>query len=504
MTDNETTRTAIGSITLATQSIINTLLGLVFFIFLARLISQAEMGVYASLLTIIFLFQAAGCLGLPVAASRFIPKSRSEGKLEEVSKYVMSILAISTVSAITSSALLYLLAGSVASFLTKSTQYSGIFALASLVVFATVLATNLDAVMQGIQSFGKLATVRISAQGLRVALTVFLLLRGFGLIGVVFGYVAMNAFSIVLLLYALREHMHSRPEAPTTRKLLNYSFPLLLSNMANFFSTQTDLLTLMILTIPALVGTYNVAVTVSGLLGTILVATISATVQPAAAKLYGLSGTHALESALRRASRYLAFSYVPAAIGLAALGGTAVNVMAGPGYLAANVPLGIISVASVFTALSLIPVIALQTIGDTRSVLTLTLASIGAGLAAELVLIPMLATTGAALGRTILVIVAFGAGLYLARRRLKLTFDVEALRKTIIASVAMGTVLFIMQAELGYAFYNALLSIPVGVIVFLLGMRIQRAIRAEDINILANVLPRRLKRVSDLIYWIAT
>ena len=115
---NEAARTVGGSVALAFQSAVNSVLGLVFFIFLARLISQAEMGIYASLLLAMALFQTVGPLGLPVAAARFIPKSMGEGRNDQVSIYVTSIVVVSFVSGIALSVALSFLSTSLSLFLT--------------------------------------------------------------------------------------------------------------------------------------------------------------------------------------------------------------------------------------------------------------------------------------------------------------------------------------------------------------------------------------------------
>jgi len=503
MTTGEAGRTLFGSLALALGSTANTILGLVLFIFLARLISQVEMGVYASLLLVMSLFQAIGPLGLQIAAARFIPKALGERRRDHVSKYVTSILVVSSISALVSSAGLFFLAAPFSLFLTKSADNSSLFALASLAVFLNTLNVNLDAVMQGFQSFGKLAAVRVSAQLLRVAISILLLLNGYALTSIVWGFVATNACSVLLFLYFVREYIGRTPERTATAALLKYSGPILLSNITSFLSAQSDLLVLLVLTVPVFAGIYNVALTVAGLLGLILITPLSAAVQPAAAKLFGSSGNRALESALKRTSRYLAFAHVPAAVGLAALGGTAVNIMAGRSYLDAAVPLSIVAIAMIASGLCIIPIIALQTVGDTRSVLGLTLSSVAVGLAVDTALIPRFAVTGAAIGRAALMVSALIAGLYLARKRLNLSYDLQALGKSSVASAIMGVVLAMMQARLGYAPQNALLYVPTGIAIFLAIMRIQHAIRPEDIDLLLRILPTRFRSVSKLVLWIA-
>ena len=504
MNENEAVRTAVGSAGLVVQGAVNSVLGLVFFIFLARFVSPVEMGVYASLLLATALFQTVGPLGLPVAAARFIPKSIGERRNDQVSIFATNIVIVSFVSATAFAVALCYLATPLSLFLTKSARYDNVFELASVAVFFNIPVANLDAIMQGLQGFRRLATIRVLAQTLRVAVSVALLVMGYALIGVVWGFIAMNVSSLLLFSYSVRSNLKARIDGTVTRRLLEYSFPLLLSNLTNLLSGQVDLLVLMIVTIPVVVGIYQVAVTVSGLLGMILIATMSATVQPVAAKLFGSSGKRGLESVLVKTSRYLAFFCVPAAFGLAALAGTAINLMAGPRYLDATTPTALISLASVASALTIIPVIGLQTVGDTRSVLVATILAVAVGLVADVALVPAFAGLGAALGRAALMLVALVASIHLARRRMTVRFDFRALRKSVVASTVMGIVLVAMQARFGLAPYNALVYIPAGIVIFLGAMKIQGAFQREDMDIFLEVLPSRLGWVSKLISWVVT
>jgi O-antigen/teichoic acid export membrane protein len=501
---SDAVRTAGGSVALAFQSAVNSVLGLVLFIFLARLISQVEMGIYASLLLAMALFQTVGPLGLQVAAARFIPKSIGEGRNDQVSTYVTSIVVVSFVSAIALSVSFSFLSTSLSLFLTKSAEYGNVFALASVAVSFSIPAANLDAVMQGFQDFRRLAAVRVFSQGLRVAISVVLLVMGYALIGVVWGLIAMNVSLLFIFMYLVRSNLKVSIDSAVISRLLKYSSPLLLANLANFLSGQADLLVLMIVMIPVVVGVYQVAVTVSGLLGAILIATITATVQPVAAKRFGSSGKSGLESVLAKASRYLAFVYVPAAFGLAALAGTAINLMAGQRYLEATTPLAVISLVSIASALSIIPIIGLQAVGDTGSVLVATILSVAIGTAVDVALIPGFGGLGAALGRAALMLAVLVASVHLARSRMAVKFDLRALRKSTLASITMGIVLVAMQTRFGFAAYNALLYIPTGLAIFLGAMRLQGAFKRRDMNILLEVLPSRLRWISKLVSWMVT
>jgi hypothetical protein len=94
--------------------------------------------------------------------------------------------------------------------------------------------------------------------------------------------------------------------------------------------------------------------------------------------------------------------------------------------------------------------------------------------------------------------------LYLARRHLSLNFDLQALRKAIVASGIMAIVLAQLQASLGFVPHYALLYILVGIVIFLVLMRIQHAFRAEDVDVLREILPSSLKGITKLVTWVTS
>ena len=90
-------RAARGAGALSAQNAINALLGLVFFMVFARVVSKAEMGAYGAVYLILSVLIIVGNFGLGFAASHFLPfyYGRNEaGRMLTVSKRIFMLSLI--------------------------------------------------------------------------------------------------------------------------------------------------------------------------------------------------------------------------------------------------------------------------------------------------------------------------------------------------------------------------------------------------------------------------
>jgi len=489
--DSGAVKTARGSVELVAQGIANIFLGLIFFIFLARMISKDEMGVYAALTMSYSLFQIIGSLGLNVAAARFVPKFLAEGNRRDASAVARSLIEISVASGIALTFIFYISAPLLSFGLTKSLEHLEIFQVCSLVVLAVVPMIVLDGLLQGVQEFGRLAIVRILGQILKIAVSFPLLLVGHGLYAVVAGWIALGIGASLLSFFLLRRHLSFRVHGYRYSPVFKFSLPMLGSSLVTFASGWVDMFLAMLYASLPEVGAYNVTIMASTLLTGGILQSINSTLLPAMSQSYGAGGLATVENALYKSSRYMALVYSPAAIGLASVATPAVYLMAGEVYQEAVLPLAILAVGSLafgfFTPLSA----ALATAGETVRVFRITLIAVVVDVLASILLIPNLSIVGAALGRALLFSTSFVYGLFEIKRVLKTRFDVEAAWKAILASIVMTFPVVAIQL-----WKASVLLIPVylavGAGVYAITLKILRLVDSTDILIAERILPKSL------------
>ena len=489
--DSGAVKTARGSVELVAQGIANIFLGLIFFIFLARMISKDEMGVYAALTMSYSLFQIIGSLGLNVAAARFVPKFLAEGNRHDASAVARSLIEISVASGIVLTFIFYMSAPLLSFGLTKSLEHLEIFRVCSLVVLSVVPMIVLDGLLQGVQEFGRLAIVRVLGQILKIAVSFPLLLVGYGLYAVVAGWIVLGVGASLLSLFLLRRRLSFRIQGYASRPVLKFSLPMLGASLVTFASGWVDMFLAMLYASLSEVGAYNVTIMASTLLTGGVLQSINSTLLPAMSRSYGSEGLKAVEDALQKSSRYMALVYAPAAIGLASVATPAIWLMAGEVYQEAVLPLAIVAVGSLafgfFTPLSA----ALATVGETVRVFRITLTAVVIDVLASMLLIPGFSIIGAALGRALLFTSSFVYGLFEAKHVLKTRFDVEAAWKAILASIIMTFPVFAIQV-----WKASVLLIPVylavGAGVYVLVIKALRLVNSTDVLIAEKTLPRSL------------
>ena len=93
-------RTARGAGIISAQSFITALIGTILFIFIARSITQVEMGIYGVLYLILGIAGRIGVLGLDYGATRYIPYLRAKGKRAKSVQTAKRVITISILSAV--------------------------------------------------------------------------------------------------------------------------------------------------------------------------------------------------------------------------------------------------------------------------------------------------------------------------------------------------------------------------------------------------------------------
>jgi lipopolysaccharide exporter len=485
-------KTARGSVSLMIQSALNSALGLLFFILLARLITKTQMGVYAALISTYGVFVVVGTFGLVGAAARFIPKLTAEGSARKASSAAITIIKISVLSSLVASAVYLVFAPYFSLVLAKSTVYIDLFRLASIVILTQALSTVVDGLMQGVQEFTVLAIIRIVGQTARIAVTIILLLVGSGLTAVLIGWLVSSVFISVLPIPFLKRHIGLKGDRYAYRPIVDFSIPVLGSTLVAFISSYADLFVTMIYSLPANVGAYNVAVTASAVLANVIMASVASTLLPALSRAYGRGGLDSVESSFRRASRYVALVYVPAGVGLAALAQPIVWLMAGRGYQESIFPLAIISISSVALGLATPVTVGLQSLGKTAAVFKITVVALIFEIIAGLVAVPLLGIVGASLARSVFFASTLIYGVFAARTFMRVSFDRESVWKSLAAAGCMATALVVLQA-----LQTSLLLLPAyvaaGVFTYLLALKGLRGLSGADILVIEGTLPESLR-----------
>ena len=221
------------------------------------------------------------------------------------------------------------------------------------VIAANILSQLFSSVTVGLQRLD-VANIVSTANALLSALCGgILLVRGWGLRGLVFGQAVSGLVTVVTYLILVRRLLPQvvlnplRFDLLRAKKLFEYSIRLYITQAAVVVHNQVEkvFLAMMVGVVP--VGWYDIgsdlALKVRGLISVIL-----SPILPAASELNALSDASRIEELYFRSQKYLAVCSVPAVFYVIAISHRFIDLWLGPQMRAATLPLDVLLLANVF------------------------------------------------------------------------------------------------------------------------------------------------------------
>jgi len=481
------------------QNVVTSIVGAVSFGIIARLLTRTEMGVYVTLSLVFALAQMAASFALPSAAVKFIAELRGRNEQKAVAGVAFQILRLTFMASIVFGSVVFLFSSQICYLLTRTTVYVEVFKILALdLVFAGVLP-SLNGIMIGLQKMKELAGLNIIAYIISRVLSIIFLLLNLGLWGFILGWLIGDSCGFLMFSSYILRNFGKPSFSFGLKRILGFSWPIYLSSWVGFGYNWFDRALLLAYVPLADVGVYNVAVTAFGVMASIPSA-ISTALFPQYSELQGRNGMRSLEKAVRTASRYVCYVVVPLAVGLAATARPAISLFAGRAYEMGAIPLALLSLFGAFTfvGVALSDIFSITERTKISALLTLIIVSISVFLG--FLLLPSTGFFGAAVLRGSAMALGLVLMLVFLRRMrlLAVTFDVEALWKSWVASSVMAVAVLGLQFLL-YSKYLLPLYVLGGGVVYLIMLRFLRAVRAHDIHLVKAFVGKRFERLVDYV-----
>jgi O-antigen/teichoic acid export membrane protein len=495
-TELSITSVAVGSVYLTLQNIFSTLIGVLGYAYMARAITQEEMGVIAGVIMLCSFIQTGVDLGMCSSMAKFI--SEDIGRGLDYSKRMISALTLRL-------ALILIVASQIAIFSTyvsealfKTPAYSEVLTLASIDIIFLSMSSLLNSVLWGLGRLKKMAIYGTSSTIIRwTAITLFLF-NGYRLIGIMYGWLISDSTLLIILAMSTLKHINfSRNTMNESVKLLpsmlRFSLPIYFGSIVSLlYSWYDKALILLFLPIQQL-GMYDVAykafsvfVTISSSLGSSLL--------PYYGVMYGKNDHKAISEGVRRASRYMMLAIFPLASGLATVAKPVITLFAGVQYSEAWIVLAILSAFGLvygilpsFSSLLLV-------YGKTKTMLLLDVTSVIVSLA-FLPLLWQLNLIGLAIMRGLTLIISFTLSYHYTSKIVKMNIDRKVALKVLISSITMALVVWTLQQTLRN---NLLLPLYViaGGIIYLALVRALKCLGKEDAQLIKAIIGERAAKIA--------
>jgi len=288
-------------------------------------------------------------LGLVGTLSKFVAESHARRDFHGLTRLLNSGLTLFLLlDCVIAAALWYaapLLAGRLFHGSTAATTELIFLLRCFVVVIAANIVTQLFAsITTGLQRLDLTNIVSTANTALSALLGGFLLLRGWGLRGLVYGYIGSGFITVAIYLIVVRRLLPQvalnpmRFHRTEARKMFGYSLRLYVTQAAVMVHNQVEKVFLAMLVGVASVGWYDIAsdiaLKVRGFIGIIL-----SPVLPAASELNALADESRVRELYYRTHKYLALFGVPAVCYVISISNRFVELWLGPSMIVIAIPL---------------------------------------------------------------------------------------------------------------------------------------------------------------------
>ena len=468
------------------------------FAILARLITPAEMGILVPLSLVIGFTQTVVASALRQATTKFVAETLPNGGSKGASPIFYQSIRMSFLQAAVLGLGIFLLAPVLSNQLLRTSTGAIYFQVLGfdVLVYAGVLPTLVGALF-GFHKFKEAAIIGTLGTLIRQSLIIILIIWLRSFVGLVIAWVVSDsATAFLYAVYLSRLIGRPRFDFPLGR-ILSFSWPLSLSYTANFAYSWFDSAVLLVFVPLTTLGVYNVVSTAFSVLVGISLA-ISTTLFPAYSTIQGPDQRRSLNNASQLAARYVNFVMIPLSLGLLATAKPALSLFVGEAYVEGSLPLMVLSGSFAITAVAtaLTPIIV--AIGQTRVSSGITTISVALSVITAILLVPFLGMIGASVARGLgMFIVAALTILYL-ERKLDFHLCLEPLIKNLGAGAVMVTAILLIQVPMYNKFLLPLYAF-VGAIVYFTMLRLLKAVRQDDIDLLTGFFGNRLDFATDLL-----
>jgi len=191
----------------------------------------------------------------------------------------------------------------------------------------------------------------------------------------------------------------------------------------------------------------------------------------------------------------------PLALGLFATAKPALSLFVGRAYVTGSNPLMILSGVFGVTVIGIVLSPMLLALAHTRVASAITAGSVIMSITTALLLVPTWGMLGASTARALRMITTTTLTILFLRKKLSLRLDLGMMSKTLAAGAIMAAIVMVVQIPF-YSAYLLPLYIVIGAVTYLTALRILKAVKQEDIDLLGKYFGHRLRFATTMLKWI--
>ncbi|MEK6953187.1 MAG: flippase [Nanoarchaeota archaeon] len=483
-------------------SVINRFLNYVLRIIIARGLSVEEYGLFNIAVIFMRAFVAFAALGLSEGIVRYVSYYRGLNEKEKIKGTLVSSFIITFLFSLIITIILFFSSDYIAINWFKSEELIPLLKIFILMIPIGVIISNLTSLNLAYEKIKyNFWLVDVSSQSLRVITIGFVILLGFGILGVGYAYL-ISFFIIFVLMFLIAEYkvyplIRSKVKAKfETKELFSYSWPLVFVGILGYIMGWTDTFMIANLMDIRSVGLYNAALPLANLL-TLLPLMFVPIFLPLITRNFAQKKTFLVDSLMKNVSKWSFIINFPVLILMLLFPGFFINLLFGKEYLEGTSALIFLSVGFFIFSLSYPSMQLLRMIKETKWYLINLVITIPTNVILNLFLIPKYGITGAAIATTISYslhsLLFIGEGYYYLKL-MPLSFKFW---KAILAGLMALVLILILKNLVSGGFYIIILFCVLFSISYLILLLLLNTFDEQD-KTLYHFLKSRLKKQKDI------
>lgn len=388
--------------------------------FLARSLAPDSFGVFVQGLGTMQSVATVSLLGIPIATSRFISYYAGKKKRQEQDQVTSTGLVMVVVVSTAVAAIMYMLSELIAVQIFGDAQlivpmkiFSAVlpfFAITSFIL--SLFRAREDAIQKAIIS-------DFLWSGLIVLFVLTSLKLGYQITGAATSYLAATAITaaVAALIYSKKYRTGFEFSKPMIRKILLFSWPLVIVTMLGVLNRWFDVLMMGWLKTSSMAGTYEIAFSLSGYVA-LLLQIIGFMFLPVVAKLHAQSRKDKIREVYTAAARWMTMLSLPALVGMVILPEAVIDLLFGSQYTSGSTALSILATGFFYKVSKGPAGMTLVSMNENRKLLVGKVMMAFLIVSLNLLLIPRYGLVGAAVSTLIAYIISDSVLLFFAQEKL--------------------------------------------------------------------------------------
>jgi O-antigen/teichoic acid export membrane protein len=439
-------------------------------------------GVWSQITITITLLTSLALLGLSQTMIRFLAVEKDPEKIKE---RFFSILFFVMGFGLTISVAIFFLSDILASIIFNDISISYLIKAGSFLILFTALATISTYYFRIFQQTIKLSIFMISQSFGQLFLMYAFISLGLGILGAIIGSLLIKIFIfLVSISFVIKEIGFAIPEFSMLSTFIRYGLPMAPNQIIDWLIASNATYIITFYLGYHYQGIYSAAYVI-GSITMILVSPIQLILLPRLSQLYDEFKIDQVGYLFNDSVKYFALIAIPAAFGISFLGLPLLNIVTTPEFSTGAILIPFIAFGGVFFGVNIICINIMQLVKKTHISFYLYLFTAIISISLNLLLIPIIGTLGAAISVSISYVVMAGTTYLVTFRYIKIHIDYKFFIKSIVASVFMGFVLFLLHP---ITMIQIISSVIFGILIYFLLMIIFKGIRKNEIKLINSIL----------------